>query len=135
MNLLPSKEEQKKETDKECIGHFHRFSNNRREHCLEQLDRHLVSPLSSPRQLRKKKQRSVLLTCLCSTLPPATVKTGYATALLTLPPVTKTAFTINTAYSWQTKTMTATFVKMTTVTPTGVMTACKSMGGHFGNGW
>ncbi|KAH0024838.1 hypothetical protein KCU72_g12204, partial [Aureobasidium melanogenum] len=72
---------------------------------------------------------------ITSTLPPATVKTGYATALLTLPPVTKTAFTINTAWTWQTKTMTATFVKTTTVTPTASMTACKSMGGHFGNGW
>ncbi|KAI4763731.1 hypothetical protein E4T51_03249 [Aureobasidium sp. EXF-12344] len=70
-----------------------------------------------------------------TTLPPATIKTGYASAYLTLPPVTKTTFTVNTAYSWQTKTMTATFVKVTTVTPTGIMTACKSRGGHFGNGW
>ncbi|KAI4727435.1 hypothetical protein E4T49_04750 [Aureobasidium sp. EXF-10728] len=70
-----------------------------------------------------------------TTLPPATIKTGYASAYLTLPPVTKTSFTVNTAYTWQTKTMTATFVKTTTVTPTGVMTACKSRGGHFGNGW
>ncbi|KAH0289432.1 hypothetical protein KCU62_g4453, partial [Aureobasidium sp. EXF-3399] len=72
---------------------------------------------------------------ITKTLPPATIKTGYASAYLTLPPVTKTSFTVNTAYTTQTKTMTATFVKVTTVTPTGVMTACKQRGGHFGNGW
>ncbi|KAI4843633.1 hypothetical protein E4T44_06637 [Aureobasidium sp. EXF-8845] len=70
-----------------------------------------------------------------TTLPPATIKTGYASAFFTLPPVTKTTFTVNTAYTWQTKTMTATFVKVATVTPTGIMTACKQRGGHFGNGW
>ncbi|CAD0019579.1 unnamed protein product [Aureobasidium pullulans] len=61
--------------------------------------------------------------------------TGYAKAYITLPPITKTKFTVNTAYIWQTKTMTAKFTKVTTVTPTGIMTACKSRGGHFGNGW
>jgi len=70
-----------------------------------------------------------------TTLPPATIKSGYASAFFTLPPVTKTTFTVNTAYTTQTKTMTATFVTVTTVTPTGVMTACKQRGGHFGNGW
>ncbi|KAG2170813.1 hypothetical protein VTO58DRAFT_105258 [Aureobasidium pullulans] len=70
-----------------------------------------------------------------TTLPPATIKTGYAKAYITLPPITKTKFTVNTAYIWQTKTMTAKFTKVTTVTPTGIMTACKSRGGHFGNGW
>ncbi|KAI5240000.1 hypothetical protein E4T42_08533 [Aureobasidium subglaciale] len=70
-----------------------------------------------------------------TTLPPATIKTGYAKAYITLPPITKTRLTINTAYSWQTATMTARFTKVTTVTPTGIMTACKAWGGHFGNGW
>lgn len=109
--------------------HFHRCPDNCYQHCPQQLYCHQVSFFST----------SILVirfTNICNrTLPPATIKTGYASAYLTLPPVTKTSFTVNTAYMTQTKTMTATFVKVTTVTPTGVMTACKQRGGHFGNGW
>lgn len=70
-----------------------------------------------------------------STLPPATIKTGYAKATVTARAATKTKLTVTTAYIWQTRTMTARLTKVVTVTPTASVTACKRRGGHFGNGW
>ncbi|KAF2166072.1 hypothetical protein M409DRAFT_66957 [Zasmidium cellare ATCC 36951] len=66
------------------------------------------------------------------TNPPSTIKQGVLTKTITIPPKTKTITRIGYTVSYKTKTMSLTWTRTTTVTPTAQVTACKRKGGHFG---
>ncbi|KAF2808430.1 uncharacterized protein BDZ99DRAFT_55601 [Mytilinidion resinicola] len=73
-------------------------------------------------------------TVTSTTLPPATVFSGIYTSTTTLPTKTKTKKTIAYTTLYTTKTIHATWTLTTTVTPTAVVSSCKTRGGHWGPG-
>jgi hypothetical protein len=66
-----------------------------------------------------------------STLPAPTVFSGLFTNTITLPTPTKTQLTLGFATTTKVITFGGTFTKLTTVTPTTSVSACKNAGGHW----
>lgn len=67
-------------------------------------------------------------------LPDVTIYSGIATKTTTLPPVIKTRYTILYSTVSTTKTIRATWTRVTTTTPRASKTACQKLGGHIGSG-
>lgn len=77
---------------------------------------------------------TITTTTITTSIPPVTLYSGVYTSTITLPTPTKSQVSYSYTTIWTTKTIHATFTRVTTVTPTASVSACRSQGGHYGYG-